>query len=75
MSRNRSTALQMRLSILFRNAHDLELQLFELNELRCQVSQAELSARKSRRAHRLRRGPRYSVSAEPAAAHSGLRVA
>jgi len=69
--RNRSTALQMRLSILFRNTHDLELQLFELNELRYQVSQAELSARKSRRGRGSGGGPRYSVSAE--AAHSGLR--
>jgi hypothetical protein len=73
MSVNRSTARQMRLSILFRNARDLELQLFELNELRYQVRQAELLARKSRRAHRSSRGPRYSVSTEPAAAQGGLR--
>jgi len=39
---NTSTALKMRLSILFRSTHDLELQFFELNELRYRVSQAEL---------------------------------
>jgi hypothetical protein len=43
--RNTSSVLKMRLSILFREAHDLELQLFELNELRYRVSQAELLAR------------------------------
>ena len=46
-----TTALETRLLILFRNARDLELQLYELNKLRYQVRQAELSVRKSRRAH------------------------
>jgi hypothetical protein len=41
----RSTiALETRLSILFRDAGDLERQLYELNKLRWQVRQAELSA-------------------------------
>jgi hypothetical protein len=38
-------AVDQCLSILFRNTRDLELQLFELNKLRYQVGQAELSAR------------------------------
>jgi hypothetical protein len=38
------TAVDQCLSILFRNTRDLELQLFELNKLRYQVRQAELSA-------------------------------
>jgi hypothetical protein len=41
----RSTiALEPRLSILFRDAGDLKRQLYELNKLRSQVRQAELSA-------------------------------
>jgi hypothetical protein len=41
----RSTiAFETRLSILFRDAGDLERQLYELNKLRWQVRQAELSA-------------------------------
>ena len=40
---------ERRLSVLFREAADLDLQLYELNKLRYQVRQAELSARKSRR--------------------------
>jgi hypothetical protein len=46
----RSTAaLETSLLFLFRNTRDLELQLHELNKLRYQVRQAELSVRKSRR--------------------------
>jgi hypothetical protein len=44
-----TTALETRLLILLRNARDLKLQLYELNKLRYQVRQAELSVRKSRR--------------------------
>ena len=44
-----NAALETCLLILFRNARDLELQLYELNKLRYRVRQAELSARKSRR--------------------------
>ena len=69
--RNSSTALKMRLSILFRNAHDLELRLFELNELRYQVSQAELLARKSRRAGGSGRVRLYSATGKGVAAHIG----
>ena len=39
------TAVDQCLSILLRNTRDFELQLFELNKLRYQVWQAELSAR------------------------------
>jgi hypothetical protein len=46
----RSAVLQTRLSMLFRNANDLELKLYELNKLRYQAGQAQLSVRKSRRA-------------------------
>jgi hypothetical protein len=46
-----NAALETCLLILFRNARDLELQLYELNKLRYQVRQAELSVRKSRRTH------------------------
>ena len=45
------TAVDQCLSILFRNTRDLELQLFELNKLRYQVWQAELSARNRARSH------------------------
>jgi len=58
---NKSNVLKMRLSILFREAHDLELQLFELNELRSRVSQAEVLARKSRRAAGTGRARHYSA--------------
>ena len=44
-----NAALETCLLILRRTASDLELQLSELNKLRYQVRQAELSARKSRR--------------------------
>jgi hypothetical protein len=44
-----NAALETCLLILFRNARDLELQLYELKKLRYQVKQAELSVRKSRR--------------------------
>jgi hypothetical protein len=59
--------LETCLSILFRNTRDLELQLFELNKLRCQVRQAELSARESRRTdngirERLDEGPRPTLA-------------
>jgi hypothetical protein len=47
---NRSTAtLETLLSILFSNTTSLRLQLYELNKLRYEVSQAELAAAKSRR--------------------------
>jgi hypothetical protein len=59
---NKSNVLKMRLSILFQEAHDLELQLFELNELRYRVSRAEVLARKSRRAAGSRRASRYSAT-------------
>jgi hypothetical protein len=39
------TAVDQCFSILLRNTRDFELQLFELNKLRYQVWQAELSAR------------------------------
>jgi hypothetical protein len=45
------TAVDQCLSILFRNTRDLERQLFELNKLRYQVWQAELSARNRARSH------------------------
>jgi hypothetical protein len=44
-------ALETCLLILFRNARDLELQLYELDKLRYQVKQAELSVGQSRRTH------------------------
>ena len=44
-----ATTLETRLSILFSKAASLRLQLCELNKLRYEVSQAELSAAKSRR--------------------------
>jgi hypothetical protein len=44
-----TTSLEALLSILVRTAGDLERQLSELNKLRHEVRQAELSARKSRR--------------------------
>jgi hypothetical protein len=61
LQKRSTTALETYLSILARNAGDLELQLFELNKLRYRVRQAELSARKSRRtdsgiSKRLRQG-------------------
>jgi hypothetical protein len=43
------TAIETHLSILFGDAASLDLQLYELNELRDRVRQAELLARKSRR--------------------------
>jgi hypothetical protein len=39
---------ETRLSILFRDAANLDLQLYELNKLRYRVRQAQPSARKSR---------------------------
>ena len=42
-------ALDTRLSMLFRDAADLRLQLYELNKLRYRVRQAEWAARESRR--------------------------
>ena len=69
--RNTSTALKMRLSILFRNAHDLELRLVELNELRDQVSRAELLARKSRRAGGSGPARLYAAIGKRVAAHIG----
>ena len=51
------TAVDQRLSILFRNTRDLELQLFELNKLRYQVRQAELLARNRARSHSGARRP------------------
>jgi len=56
------TAVDQCLSILLRNTRDFELQLFELNKLRYQVWQAELSAR-----NRARSALR-SLSAKPAPA-------
>jgi hypothetical protein len=47
LQKRSNAALETYLSILFRNARDLELQLHEL--LPYQVWEAELSARKSRR--------------------------
>ena len=49
LQKRSNAALETYLSILFRNARDLELQLHELKKLRNQVWEAELSARKSRR--------------------------
>jgi hypothetical protein len=72
--RNTSSVLKMRLSILFREAHDLELQLFELNELRYRVSQAELLARKSRCAGGSGPAPRRSATGE-GVAHIGRSLA
>jgi len=71
--RNKSNVLKMRLSILFREAHDLALQLFELNELRYRVSQAELLARKSRRAAGSGRAPRYSATDQGVLPRSAVR--
>jgi len=51
------TADEARLSILFRDAANLDLQLYELNKLRYQVRQAQRLAR-SRRPRRIRAGPR-----------------
>jgi hypothetical protein len=44
-----NAVLETCLSILFRNHGDLERQLYELNKLRYQVRQAELSARSASR--------------------------
>jgi hypothetical protein len=44
LQKRSTTALEARLSILFRNHGDLERQFCELNKLRYQVRQAELSA-------------------------------
>jgi hypothetical protein len=44
-----NAALETRLSILFRNAGDFELQFYELKKLRYLVRQAELSARSASR--------------------------
>jgi hypothetical protein len=46
--RRSTTAVATRLSILARDAANLHLQLYELNELRDRVRQAERSTRKSR---------------------------
>jgi hypothetical protein len=45
LQKRSTTALERRLSILFRIYGDLERQFCELNKLRHQVRQAELSAR------------------------------
>jgi len=50
-----TTAIETHLSILVRDAANLDLQLHELNELRDRVRQAELSVRQSRRADNGRR--------------------
>jgi hypothetical protein len=74
LQKHSTTALGTRLLVIVRN---LELQLYELNKLRHQVRQAELSVRKSRRTDNgirernkrtLRQGPkpRCSVRTEPA---------
>ena len=77
----RSTiALETSLLVIARN---LELQLYELNKLRHQVRQAELSARKSRSRDNgtykrtLGQGPKPGCSTEPAAiaAHQRERFA
>ena len=49
LQKHSTIALEARLSILFRNHGDLKCQLFELNKLRYQVTQAELSARSASR--------------------------
>jgi hypothetical protein len=65
-----NAALETCLLILFRNARDLELQLYELNKLRYQVRQAELSVRKSRRTdsevrERLGKGQGHAALSRP----------
>jgi hypothetical protein len=52
---------ETRLSILFRDAADIHLQLSELNRLREQVRQAQRLLARSRRPRRIRAGPSGSV--------------
>jgi hypothetical protein len=49
LQKRSTTALETRLSVLFRDGANLRLQLDELSKLRHRVRQAELSARKPRR--------------------------
>lgn len=49
------TAYEKRLSLLLRTAANLNLQLFELNKLRCRVKYAGLIAQKSQRTSQLRK--------------------
>jgi hypothetical protein len=49
LQKRSTTALETRLSILFRNHGDLERRYCELNKLRYQVKQAELSVRSASR--------------------------
>ena len=49
------TAYETRLSVLLRNAENLNLQFYGLNKLRYRVKQAELMAQKSQRSSYLRK--------------------
>jgi hypothetical protein len=55
------TAYEVRLSVLLRNAANLNLQFYELNKLRSRVKQAELIARKSQRTSHLKKDETHIV--------------
>jgi hypothetical protein len=66
-----TTTLEARLSILFSDAANLRLQLYELIKLRYRVRQAELWAAKSRRTDN---GPRARLDEGPGHAATVVRI-